>query len=132
MADEQVQRAVTQAPNYALIRYLKGAVDGASMLTDGDKRISAKNCLRANIQVVPGATGAGEANPVIKVVFWSEGAGKFLEAHTALDFTAKGDGVSWETSVEVNGRDFFVHVVSGVPAGKELRIYGSGFDQEVR
>jgi len=79
----------------------------------------------ANIQVVP---DQNDPDPSIRVQFWSEKAGAFIDEHATLDFAGKGPGASYEVTVECNGRVMFVAVPAGMAAGKDCRIYVGGFN----
>lgn len=124
MSDRTYQNP-ERAPEYALHRHFAGLLAGGDTgdIDNPDRGILMQDYDDAAVQVVPSAG----ANPAISVLFWGEGAGKFIAEHTALEFAAKGAGVAWETRVAAKGRRMFVYISSGVGVGEECHIYVSGF-----
>ena len=121
---EETKRSPTHAPDYALHRYLAEANDPASETVKAHG-MNMHGFQNAHIQVVP---DTGNPDPSIKVRFWSEAAGKFLDDHSALAFGGKGAGVPYDITVACNGRVMFVTIVAGMAAGKVCRVYVSGFN----
>jgi len=116
--------SITAAPDYGQHRKEVAVADSGSI--DNKKRgINCGSYRVANIQVVP-ITAAG--NPDVEVLFWSEKAGKFIRAHTALTKTGVGAGVPYEFTVECNGRIMFVFVTGTLTGGVD--VYVSGFEMD--
>lgn len=117
-----MSNSIQVAPNYGLHRENIAVVD-AGNITNKKKGINCGAYRYANIQVVP-LTGAG--NPTVEVLFWSEKAGKFIKAHTALTKAGIGAGVPYEFTVECNGRIMFVFVTGTLTGG--VNVYVSGYE----
>jgi hypothetical protein len=121
---EETKRSPRHAPDYALHRYVAEANDTLpeTVRAHGMNMHGFQN---AHVQVVP---DTNNPDPSIKILFWSEAAGAFIDDHSALAFAGKGAGVPYEVTVACNGRVMFVAVVGGMSAGMDCRIYVSGFN----
>ena len=93
-----------RAPEYNLHRVVD-AVDAAADTVKAHGMLM-QDYKYANIGVVP----AGGADPDIEVMFWSDEAGAFISAHTALAFSGIGANTPYEVTVEANGRRIWVMV----------------------
>jgi hypothetical protein len=122
MSDETTRSPVL-APEYALHR-VETAADSLPQ-TSRAAGINMRSYTHAHVQVVP----SGGANPLVKIMFWSPEAGKFIDLHTALTFTAGGLNTAWETTVECRGREMFVAVTGGVTSG-QVKIFVAGYSAE--
>lgn len=115
---------ITIAPDYSSYRSGIAVADGATV-TDKNLGINCGNYKTANVQIVPGAS----ANPSTEILFWSEGAGKFVSHNSAsLTFTGKGNGVGYEVSVECNGRILFVKLTGTLTTGVDVYVSGYGLN----
>lgn len=119
---DRLYGAADKAPRYLQHRHLVGVVDTLPE-TNEKHGISCEDYEYAHIQVVP----SGGANPVVKVLFWSEGAAAFVPDHAGIDFTAFGVDTSWEASVSVRSRKMFVAVTSGVSGVQVCRVFVAGY-----
>lgn len=122
---EETKRSPVHAPDFALHRYVAEANDPASE-TVRAHGMNMQGYQNAHVQVVP---DTNDPNPSIKVRFWSEAAGAFVDDHSALAFAGKGAGIPYEVTVACNGRVMFVTIVSGMAAGKVCRVYVAGFNE---
>jgi hypothetical protein len=121
MADETT-RSPTSAPAYVLHRKINDAADSLPV-TDRLRGINMRSYSHAHVQVVP----SGGANPPARVMFWSEEAGKFINAHTALTWAAGGINTPYEFTVECRGREMIVVCESGIAATQQVKVFVAGY-----
>ncbi len=93
---------VQDSPKFVRHRRAVAAVD--SVFTDSRRAANCKGFEQLRIQVVP----SGGADPTVEVMFWSDGAGRFISAHTALTYAGKGADTPYEIVVPVYGQKVFV------------------------
>lgn len=120
-----LQSSPQVAPDYAHYRQIKDAADS---LPETNKKhgINMGHYRSAHIQVVPSAN----CNPSVVVLWWSDGAGKFVVEHTTLAKAGIGDLVPYEFTVEARGRIMFVAVTGGIAATETVDIYVAGYDMD--
>lgn len=125
---KQVARNPTQAPDYALHRVVKEAVEVGPFNIEAHG-VNMANDAEALIQVIP----TGGSNPTIDVLFWSPGAnggnGGFINEHAAIQFAGVGVNVPYEARVQCRGRKMLVAVTAGVGVGHTARVYVAGFNE---
>jgi len=61
---------------------------------------------KAIVQVIPSAA----QTPTAEVLFWSEEAGKYISAQTALSFPGPGAGTPFTFTVDCNNQFIFVKI----------------------
>ena len=110
---------ITLAPTYELHREAVDAAD--TTITDSRRGVNCGGYSRLHVQIVPDGT----ANPTVEVLFWSDGAGAFIPAHTPLVFAGVGADKAYEFSIDVEGRRIFVAVTT-IAAGS-VDIYVAGW-----
>jgi hypothetical protein len=111
-----------KAPEYSLHRENITVVDTTS--DNVHHGINSSGFRKVNVQVV---ARTADANPAASVLFWSEAAGEFIQAHTALDFAAAGTETPFEFVIEPSGRIFFIALTGTLTGGVD--VYVSGFDE---
>ena len=109
-----------KAPLYALYRNAS-AVDSLPETVKAHG-INMVDYSSAHIQVLP----AGGANPTVKVMWWSEEAGKFIDEQVALTKAGIGADAGFEFTVNCLGRIMLVAVT--VLAAGTAKILVSGAD----
>lgn len=107
-------------PEYKQHRKAVATADGASVLEESKHAFNAKGFERLCVQVLP----AGGANPSVEVMFWSDAAGKFISAHTALTFAGKGANTAYEITVDVYGRKTLVSVTAIAAGTVDVHVAG--------
>jgi hypothetical protein len=83
----------------------------------------------ALVQVIP---GTGAPDPAVKVMFWSESAGKFVDQNPALTKAGAGVGVPYEFVVECYGRVMLVVFTGGLVDGDDAAVFVSSFSIDQR
>lgn len=130
MAD-RASRSPKMAPEYAVYRDAIKTIDGGGPYTQQEHGINMNDYRFANIQVVVGHSGD---NPNIKVMFWSEEAGAFIDSNPAASSTGLGAGKSYEVTVECRGRIMLVEVTGTINAsstGVKVLVSGYSLDHTV-
>ena len=114
------QRATspTTSPTYVLYRENITAAD-AGPYTTYRSGLTMDGHARALIQLVP-KTGTG--NPVAKIYYWSNGAGKYVLAESGP--AAAGAGVATEFTVNCYGRQMFVEITGTLTGGVDVYVSG--------
>lgn len=105
------------APEYGLYREVV-AVDSLPVTTK-KAGLHCGGLYRVMFQVVP----SGGANPTVALMYWSEGAGKFIPEHSPITKAGIGADTPFEFAVDANGRTLFLAVTT-LAAGK-VDIYAS-------
>ena len=123
-ADSTPGNSPQVAPQYGHHRVNVAAADVIANVPRG-RGINMGAYRLANIQVLQ-TTGSG--NPTVNVFFWSEAADAWVRTHTALTLAALGAGVSWEATVECNGRIMFVALTGTLTGG--VNVHVSGYDMD--
>lgn len=118
MPSSSLERSPQRVPEYVYYRNV-AAVD---VLADLEEKhgMNMAGYDYAHIQVVP-VTG----NPTVTVLWWSDGANKFIQEHTAISKTGVGDGIPYEFTVECRGRIMMVAVT--VMTAGSAKIYVGGY-----
>lgn len=111
-----------KSPEYTQHRTNVIAVDATF---DNKKHgVNSSGFRKVNVQVVC-RTDTG--NPAANVLFWSEEAEEFIQAHTALAFAALGTETPFEFVIEPSGRIFFIALSGTLTGGVD--VFVSGFDE---
>lgn len=115
-----------KAPDYARHRENIVAADSVANFKKGDA-ISMANYAYAHIQVIPQLLS--DANPTVKVYWWSETLGKFVQENPTLVKVGVGANIPYEFTVECRGRRMLV-LVSVLATGVVDAIMVGGFEIE--
>lgn len=121
-------KALSHAPVYVEHRHGVVAVDGlVATLTNPALGIACPGYEQAHVQVVP----SGGANPSVEVLVWSDAAGHFINP-VGTEFVQAGTGVntSYEFTVPVRSRLFFVRVTAIAAGSCSVFVAGSELDHE--
>lgn len=116
----QIQTSPQLAPEYAYYRKVTAADTLPEQIRAHGINMSGYG--KANIQVVP----KDNADPTVKVLFWSEEAGKFVDEHEEILKAGAGPNKAYEFTVDCMGRIMFV-ACTAIGEG-EAKIFVSGFD----
>lgn len=112
----QTTRTPKSTPDFAPHREVTAPDSSPVTVTDKALGMNMAGAPRAVIQVVP-ETGD---SPSIEVLFWSEEAGKFVRAHTALAFAGVGASVPYVVQIQADGQVLFVAVTAGIATGCKI------------
>jgi len=118
------------APVFTLHRIVKDAIDAAA-ITDRNLGMNMTGYDTAVIQVVPKTT-AGDPEPNIEVLFWSEEAGEFVSAATPKSASAPAAKTAYEYTCDVFGGVILVYVTGTLAAGDSAEIYIAGAELDHR
>jgi hypothetical protein len=115
------------APEYTFYRSV-AAADTLTGIIDKRLGMNMKGCKRAHIQIVP--TPASGANPTANVLWWSEGAGAFIQEQTAITKTGIGANLPYEFTVECRDRIMFVGLNPMASGTAKIYIAGADVDHK--
>ncbi len=118
----------TLAPVYARHRVVEGAIDTDPTTIDERRAMNMASHSHAHVQIIP----TNGANPDVKVLFWSEAAGRFIDPHPdqAISFTGQGADVPYEFTFEPRGRKIFIFVTGTVTGNDVVEIQVAGYNVE--
>lgn len=112
--------STTLAPQNKMYRAAVAAVD--TVFDDQKMGLNCGERSTLHVNVIP----SGGANPTVEVLFWSDAAGRFIKAHTALTRAGIGADTPFAFSVDPQGRIVFiaVTVLAGGAVAIETSSYG--------
>jgi len=119
--NSEPQSSPRRSPEYTFYREVT-AVDSL-IETNKVVGINMDGYHSAHIQIKP----AGGANPTTNVLWWCEGAGKFIQEHSAISKAGVGADTPYEFTVECKGRIMYV-ALNPMAAGS-AKIYIAGYNK---
>lgn len=123
----ELSRNPMLAPEYALHRVVEDAIEVAPFTNPKEHGINMASHSHAHIQVLPSAL----ADPDVRVLWWSEKAGSFIDEHSVITRVSVSAGTAYEFTVEARGRIMLVVVDGGTMiAADVVEIWVSGYNVE--
>lgn len=109
---------ISSAPEFNTHRSAVTAADSA--VEDPKRGVNCRGFDKMHVQVTP----TGGANPSVEVLFWHDGAVKFISEYTPVTKTGKGADTPYSFTVDVQGRRAFVAVTAIAAGSVDISVAG--------